>query len=219
MAYTEKDEKRLVELLQKIEDGKKHEYSAPTYKDTPYLKEMQDIVKNHLDSEQPYDKDTLTDSISVLRYLAGSYEKMCRVLYAEEMCKRVLELRSELYKRYSLTEEGCDDDYYRALRLRNYYKKDDCKDLSTLMSEILPESSRIKIEAEVSKYYPSIKRDPIELSEKYLSVIDEVERRMDEAGADKMHTFERIDLKTQLLSEYGVFWRSEIILNPNVHFD
>ena len=87
------------------------------------------------------------------------------------------------------------------------------------MSEILPESSRIKIEAEVSKYYPSIKHDPIELSEKYLSVIDEVERRMDEAGADKMHTFERIDLKTQLLSEYGVFWRSEIILNPKVHFD
>lgn len=219
MAYTEKDEKRLVELLQKIEDGKEHEYSAPTYKDTPYLKEMQDIVKNHLDSEQPYDKDTLTDSISVLRYLAGSYEKMCRVLYAEEMCKRVLELQSELYKRYSLTEEGCDDDYYWALRLRNYYKKDDCKDLSTLMSEILPESSRIKIEAEVSKYYPSIKHDPIELSEEYLSVIDEVERRMDEAGADKMHTFERIDLKKRLLSEYGVFWRSEIIMNPNVHFD
>ncbi|MGO5077587.1 hypothetical protein ACTQ3J_07155 [Oscillospiraceae bacterium LCP25S3_E3] len=219
MAYTEKDEKRLVELLQKIEDGKKHEYSAPTYKDTPYLKEMQDIVKNHLDTEQPYDKDTLTDSISVLRYLAGSYEKMCRVLYAEEMCKRVLELQSELYKRYSLTEDGCDDDYYRALRLRNYYKKDTCEDLSKLMSEILPESSRIKIEEEVSKNYPSIKRDPIELSEEYLSVIDEVERRMDEAGADKMHTFERIDLKAQLLSEYGVFWRSEIIMNPKVHFD
>lgn len=219
MAYTEKDEKRLVELLQKIEDGKKHEYSAPTYKDTPYLKEMQEIVKNYLNTEKLYDKDTLTDSIFVLRYLAESYEKMCRVLYAEEMRKRILELQSELYKRYSLTEEGCDDDYFKALRLRNYYKKDDCKDLSTLMSEILPESSRIKIEEEVSKNYPSIKRDSIELSEEYLSVIDEVERRMDEAGADKMHTFERIDLKAQLLSEYGVFWRSEIIMNPKVHFD
>lgn len=219
MAYTEKDEKRLVELLQKIEDGKKHEYSAPTYKDTPYLKEMQEIVKNYLNTEKPYDKDTLTDSIFVLRYLAESYEKMCRVLYAEKMRKRILELQSELYKRYSLTEEGCDDDYFKALRLRNYYKKDDCKDLSTLMSEILPESSRIKIEEEVSKNYPSIKRDPIELSEEYLSVIDEVERRMDGAGADKMHTFERIDLKAQLLSEYGVFWRSEIIMNPKVHFD
>lgn len=219
MAYTEKDEKRLVELLQKIEDGKEHEYSAPTYKDTPYLKEMQEIVKNYLNTEKPYDKDTLTDSIFVLRYLAESYEKMCRVLYAEEMRKRILELQSELYKRYSLTEEGCDDDYFKALRLRNYYKKDDCKDLSTLMSEILPESSRINIEEEVSKNYPSIKRDPIELSEEYLSVIDEVERRMDEAGADKMHTFERIDLKAQLLSEYGVFWRSEIIMNPKVHFD
>ena len=86
MAYTEKDEKRLVELLQKIEDGKEHEYSAPTYKDTPYLKEMQDIVKNHLDSEQPYDKDTLTEYLCLGIWQV--HTKKCAECFMPKKCAK-----------------------------------------------------------------------------------------------------------------------------------
>lgn len=58
-----------------------------------------------------------------------------------------------------------------------------------------------------------------ELSDEYLAVIDEVEQRIDEANTGDMHNFERIKLKSQLLKEYGIDWKSEIELNPNVRFD
>ena len=219
MAYTDCCQKRLIELAKSIESHKEHQYAAPTYKDVPALNEMAQIVKTQLESEKMHDKSTLTDSITVLRYLADAFESMWRIAYTVKYHARLLELQAELYERFSETDDNFADDYYKALRARNYYQNDDCADLKRLARIILPTEDCKDIENRLIGQKQRLLRDPVELSEKYLSVIDEVERKIDESGIDKGLTHGRVQLKAKLLNEYGIDWKSVICLNPNVHFD
>lgn len=219
MPYSYNDSKKLEQLLQQIESYKEHENASPTFRASQALKSIYDIVVSHLEKVPEHDKDTLTDSIAVLRYLTVSYMRMCRIAYAQKTSDRLIALEKELYVSFSVIDEECEDDYYNALRLRNYYEKCDIDDLSEAVAEMIPDSRRKEIEAGVKDRYPLLKHDVIELSDKYLSVIDETERRMYELGADNMTGFEKMKLRKKLLSEYGVEWKSPVELNPNVIFD
>ena len=70
---------------------------------------------------------------------------------------------------------------------------------------------------------PTLQYDPVEDSEAYLSVIDEVERRLyEELKNEPRHMgfcFEYWSAKRDLLAEYGIEWRSPGIMNPRVMFD
>ena len=63
-----------------------------------------------------------------------------------------------------------------------------------------------------------IKNDPVEKTEEYLAVIDEVEERIDK---DKTMDFcmEYWNLKAEYLFEHGIIWRSPAQINPGVMFD
>ena len=111
------------------------------------------------------------------------------------------------------------DDYYIALRARNYYGKDSCDDLVELAKKLLPEDKRKEVEKEIFEDFHPLKHDPVELTPMYLSVIDEVERRMDTDEVKNMHHFQRSDVFRQLLREYGIEWRPVTLLNPGVRFD
>ena len=70
---------------------------------------------------------------------------------------------------------------------------------------------------------PRLKYDSVEDSEAYLSVIDEVERRLyEELKGEPRHMgfcFRYWSAKSELLAEYGIKWRSPRIMNPRVMFD
>ncbi|MGN0114154.1 MAG: hypothetical protein ACI396_02390, partial [Acutalibacteraceae bacterium] len=218
MPYTEQNVKRIAELIQEIEARKEHEYAAPTYKDSAALAEIAGIVNAQLDTQQTWDEDALCNSILAVRYLAEEYKKMWRCAVSVRYYNKLIELTAMLADIFSVTQEISSDDYYSALRARNYYSHDDCADLSELAAKFLSDDKRRQIESDVFARYPDIKYDSVELSDKYLSVIDEVERRMYELSADKMHGLEQAGLKAKLLSEYGIHWRSVMELNPNMHF-
>ena len=70
---------------------------------------------------------------------------------------------------------------------------------------------------------PTLQYDPIEDSEAYLSVIDEVERRLYDELKDEPRgmgsCFLYWSAKRDLLAEYGIEWRSPGVMNPRVMFD
>jgi len=67
----------------------------------------------------------------------------------------------------------------------------------------------------------TLKRDPVEMTEGYLAVIDEVERKVEENmdfhGRGSCH--QRWSLTREYLEEYGIVWRSLGAMNPRFHFD
>ena len=223
MAYSEKSAARLAALHGEIEARKEHEFAAPTYR----------TVFNQLESEHEHDRDTVEDSIAVLRYLAESYENMGRTACALPLRKKVLELDAELAARFgnseafvdenteeaSAVKEGIESDYYCALKARNRYGRDECADLREIAAGLLPLDKQIQIEKNVFENYPMLVRDSVELSEEYLAVIDEVERLLEEECGENAHPLETAQAKARLLSERGILWRSEMQLNPGVLFD
>lgn len=63
-----------------------------------------------------------------------------------------------------------------------------------------------------------LRRDPVEKTEEYLAVIDEVEAQIDcEHDAELCFSFWAV--KAQLLLARGILWRSPAALNPGVLFD
>lgn len=108
MAYSEKSAARLAALHGEIEARKEHEFAAPTYRDAAALAEIRQTVFNQLESEHEHDRDTVEDSIAVLRYLAENYENMGRTACALPLRKRCLSLMpnlrhgSEIPKRLSM---------------------------------------------------------------------------------------------------------------------
>ncbi len=218
MPYPQDVINRIIELVNEIERRKEHPNAAATYKDIPALKEIEKIVNTQL-SVNPSDLETLTDSVSAMRYLGNAYEYMWRIAYAVNYYKRLLELQVDLFKKFGEKDENAGDDYYIALRTRNYYRKDACDDLVELAKELLPDEKRKGIEKQIFEDFHPLKHDPIELTEAYLSVIDEVDRRMDTEEIKKMHFFQKNELFKELLKEYGIKWRPVTALNPNVHFD
>lgn len=219
MGYTEISVKRILELIKEIENRKEHPNAAATYKDVPALCEIDRIVKEQMALEETCDRDTLIDSLFAVRYLGSSYETMWRIAYANKYYKWLFDIHSELYRRFGEKDKELADDYYIALRARNYYGKDECSDLAELAKELLPEKKRLDIEKQILEDFHPLKHDPVELTDKYLAVIDEVDRRMDTEEYRKAHSFIRNERFRELLMEYGIEWEPVTSLNPGWHFD
>ena len=218
MPFVQEDLKRIVELYNIIESHKEHEYAVPTYKDSPYLSEMAELVLRQRDN----DIETLEEIIPALWYLTESYDKMCRAGMSVKYYTSLLRAHTELMK---LREYDNDDMerlkscFYLAVKARNYYEPDDCSDLVEIVSGSLPDERirELLLSAQENRR-GFIKNDPVEKTEEYLAVIDKVEEKIDKA---KQMNFclEKWDLKAQFLFEVGILWRSPAQLNPDVMFD
>lgn len=219
MAYTENSVKRILELIKEIEARKKHSNAATTYKDVPALQEIEGIVKEQMPSESPCDRDTLVDSIFAVRYLGNAYESMWRIAYANKYYKWLFDIHLELYRRFGEKDRELADDYYTALRARNYYGKDECDDLSEIAKELLSDMKRMNIEKQILEDFHPLKHDPVELTDEYLAVIDEVDRLMDVLENKSVHSFVRNERFQALLLQYGIKWEPMTSLNPGWHFD
>ena len=192
-----------------------------TYLAVPYLKETEEIVEAQLASESPYDKVTLLDSATIMRYLAEAYDRLGRFAVSVRYYKRAIELAAKLYTMYGEEMQDSSGMIYNALKVRNYYVDDDCEDIRELAITFISKELVDDVFSTVMKRRRNLKHDPVEMTEEYLAVIDEVDEKIEKnreyRGFGSCHHV--WSLKTDYLAEKGIVWKSPVVLNPRVRFD
>ena len=132
MPFTEERAERLKELFELIEQNGDCAAHELTYQAVPYLKETDELVKAQLASEEHYDRVTLLDSATIMRYLAEAYDRLGRFAVSVGYYKRAIELAAKLYTMYGEEMQDSSGMIYNALKARNYYVDDDCEDIRKL---------------------------------------------------------------------------------------
>ena len=221
MPFTEERAERLKELFELIEKNGDYNAYELTYQAVPYLVETDELVKAQLASEDSYDKVTLLDSATIMRYLAEAYDRLGRFAVSVRYYKRAIELAATLYTTYGEEMQDSSTMIYNALKARNYYVDDDCEDLRAQAFIFIPRDIVDDVFDTVMNRRRNLKHDPVEMTEKYLAVIDEVDEKIEKNR--EYHGFGSChhvwSLKTDYLAEKGIEWKSPVVLNPKVRFD
>ena len=221
MPFTEKRAERLKELFELIEKNGDYNAYELTYQAVPYLKETEEIVEAQLASESPYDKVTLLDSATIMRYLAEAYDRLGRFAVSVRYYKRAIELAAKLYTMYGEEMQDSSTMIYNALKARNYYVDDDCEDIREQALVFISKELVDDVFTTVMNRRRNLKHDPVEMTEEYLAVIDEVDEKIEKnrqlCGFGSCHHV--WSLKTDYLAEKGITWHSPVVLNPRVRFD
>lgn len=218
----ERVDKQIQELVQRIESRKEHEYAGATYRDVPDLKEIALLMKENFEPR----KEDLNYLFFMDLYLAEKYESLTRMSIAAAYRLTAILIAEKLNKEYHYTEEimkHLEENFSLLLRDRNFFVDDDCVDcLNGMKATYLLDNETIdRIYQKRMARRRNLKNDPVEMSEAYLEVIDEVEEKIDKLQKKKyMGTcFEIWDLKQQFLAEKGITWTPPNLLNPGVMFD
>ena len=221
MPFTKERAERLKELFELIEKNGDYNSYELTYQAVPYLKETDEIVKAQLASEEPYDKVTLLDSATIMRYLAEAYDRLGRFAVSVRYYKRAIELAATLYTMYGEEMQDSSGMIYNALKARNYYVDDDCEDIRELALVFISKELVDDVFDTVMNRRRNLKHDPVEMTEEYLAVIDEIDEKIEKNR--QHHGFGSChhvwSLKTDYLAEKGIEWKSPVVLNPRVRFD
>lgn len=221
MPFTEERAERLKELFELIEKNGDYNAYELTYRAVPYLKETEEIVKAQLALESPYDKVTLLDSATIMRYLAEAYDRLGRFAVSVRYYKRAIELAATLYTMYGEEMQDSSGMIYNALKARNYYVDDDCEDIREQALVFISTDIVDDVFNTVMKRRRNLKHDPVEMTEEYLAVIDDVDEKIEKNR--QHHGFGSChhvwSLKTDYLAEKGITWHSPVVLNPRVRFD
>ena len=221
MPFTEERAERLKELFELIEKNGDYNAYELTYLAVPYLKETEEIVEAQLASESPYDRVTLLDSATIMRYLAEAYDRLGRFAVSVRYYKRAIELAAKLYTMYGEEMQDSSGMIYNALKARNYYVDDDCEDIREQALVFISKDIVDDVFDTVMKRRRNLKHDPVEMTEEYLAVIDEVDEKIEKNREYRgfgscYHVW---SLKTDYLAEKGITWRSPAQLNPRFRFD
>ena len=221
MPFTEERAERLKELFELIEKNGDYNAYELTYLAVPYLKETEEIVEAQLASERPYDKVTLLDSATIMRYLAEAYDRLGRFAVSVRYYNRAIELAATLYTMYGEEIQDSSTMIYNALKARNYYVDDDCEDIREQALVFISTDIVDDVFDTVMNRRRNLKHDPVEMTEEYLAVIDEVDEKIEKnreyRGFGSCHHV--WSLKTDYLAEKGIEWKSPVVLNPRVRFD
>lgn len=212
------DEKRVVELAERINKRKEGKDSyASTYLDTPDLKELADIA-----SSATKDIESLSLAQEIYSFVAHEYESMGRFSVAATYRFKGLEVAKALKELDPNKEiDGLSDELRALLRDRNYYVDDDSHDVKELVKGLIDDNIIETYFSDMMAHRRFLKHDPVEMSEEYLAVIDEVEELIEKNRTLKGmgSCFEIWELKEKYLLERGIFWKSPQVLNPRVMFD
>ena len=221
MPFTEERAERLKELFELIEKNGDYNAYELTYQAVPHLLETEEIVEAQLASESPYDKVTLLDSATIMRYLAEAYDRLGRFAVSVRYYKKAVELAATLYTMYGEEMQDSSGMIYNALKARNYYVDDDCEDIREQALVFISTDIVDDVFDTVMKRRRNLKHDPVEMTEEYLAVIDEVDEKIEKnreyRGFGSCHHV--WSLKTDYLAEKGIEWKSPVVLNPRVKFD
>ena len=221
MPFSSERAERLKALFELIEKNGDYNAYELTYLAVPFLKETEEIVEAQLASESPYDKVTLLDSATIMRYLAEAYDRLGRFAVSVRYYNRAIELAAKLYTMYGEEMQDSSGMIYNALKARNYYVDDDCEDIREQALVFISTDIVDDVFDTVMKRRRNLKHDPVEMTEEYLAVIDEVDEKIEKnrqhRGFGSCHHV--WSLKTDYLAEKGIAWRSPVVLNPRVRFD
>ena len=221
MPFTKERAERLKELFELIEKNGDYNAYELTYQAVPYLKETEEIVEAQLASESPYDKVTLLDSATIMRYLAEAYDRLGRFAVSVRYYNRAIELAATLYTMYGEEMQDSSGMIYNALKARNYYVDDNCEDIRELAITFISKELVDDVFSTVMNRRRNLNHDPVEMTEEYLAVIDEVDEKIEKnreyRGFGSCHHV--WSLKTDYLAEKGIEWKSPVVLNPRVRFD
>lgn len=220
MPFTVERAERLKELLLWIESNGEDGDGELSYLAVPYLKKTDETVKAQLSESAP-DRETLHDSAVILHYLARAYDRLGRFAVSAAYYQRAIALAAALAENHGEHIEDESTMVYNALKARNYYVDDDCADLRPLALAFLGEATTADVFETVMSRRRNLKHDPVEATEEYLAVIDEVdewiEKNREYRGFGSCHHVWR--LKAEYLAKKGITWRSPAALNPRVRFD
>ena len=205
----------LIPLVKKLDKDDDHPYL--TYEDVPVLKEIDAL----LIANKEEDKETLFVAAVGYRILADGYATMGRFSVSAAYCFESIKIMKKSFDLYGERHSEANDMLYKLLRDRNYYVDDDCEDALPYLEGLIEREEITKLYEQRKKSRRMLKHDPVEMSEAYLKVIDEVERKIDENRTmEGMGScFEIWGLKEEYLAEKGIYWRSPALLNPRVRFD
>ena len=221
MPFTNERAERLKELFELIEKNGDYNAYELTYQAVPHLLETEEIVEAQLASESPYDKVTLLDSATIMRYLAEAYDRLGRFAVSVHYYKRAIELVATLYTMYGEEMQDSSGMIYNVLKARNYYVDDDCEDIREQALIFISKDIVDDVFDTVMNRRRNLKHDPVEMTEEYLAVIDEVDEKIEKnreyRGFGSCHHV--WSLKTDYLAEKGIEWKSPVVLNPRVRFD
>ena len=128
MPFLQEDLERIAELYNIIESHKEHEYAAPTYKDSPYLSEMAELVLRRWDN----DIETLEETIPALWYLTQAYDEMCRAGMSVKYYTPLLQAHTELMKLREYDIEDMEGLLYRT----DYINKAEYQSLDSACTSI-----------------------------------------------------------------------------------
>ena len=213
---------QIEEIVKRINGRKEHEYAGATYRDVPDLKEMMELASKNNENT----KEDLTSMFAIKLFVAEKYESMGRMSVGAKYRFEALEIADELNNKYQdaeITVKYLEECFKLLLRDRNFYVDDDCEDCLKLMTH-----ANLMDEKKVKQIYQSrmerrrnLKADPVEMSEEYLAVIDEVEKIIAEQDLNRgMGSCHAVwALKEELLAQRGINWSSPAALNPRVMFD
>lgn len=213
--YKKDQIERINQLITLIENRKKEDNTnIPSYKDIKNLKELETftyIELSHLPS--------LSMKIEILEYLIENYQYMGRFVLTYRLHNILLKDIIHMYNLEMASIDEISDLIYNAIKDRNYYIDDECLDIKEVVLTVLSENEFNTIFSKASKR--SLVHDKIEMTDEYLSVIDEVERKIDEQKilTGKSSCYEIWSLKKEFLLEYNIIWHTPKELNPRIMFD
>lgn len=222
MPFNKKETWRLECLLGKIKQTADPADDAElTFRAVPFLKEVDEIVTSRLKEETPPDRETLTDAVSIVHFLAEAYDRLGRPYVSVSYYERTLALLACLKKEHGEAPKDASGVLYSALKARNYYVDDDCGDLRALSYDVLPAEIVDDVFSTVLARRRNLRHDIVETTKAYQDVIDEVEEEIEgertSYGFGSCHQVWR--LKREALAKRGVVWRTPAMLNPRVRFD
>lgn len=218
--YTEENKNRALEIINEIEKTiAKRDFFVATYKDRPLLIELEKIAENGLDEQE----ESLLFAYDLFVYLAEKYTSMGRFPLSGKFNEKALNAAMLLKQKYGKESERVNEIYSNLLRDRNYYVDDNCKEIleAVIKSHVIGEDEAIRIHRNRMNRRRNLKHDPVEMTEEYLNVIDEIDEKIEK---NRKHygmgaCYEIWNLKQQFLLEKGIYWKSPFILNPGVIFD
>ena len=216
---SQESNQKIQELIKSIEGRKTDDNRGATYRDVFDLKEIESLIGKSLTN----DKDTLDTAYACYYYIAQSYTEMGRFSLAAKYRFKALETAKAFGLGGYGKLEDVDGVFFNLLRDRNYYVDDDCDDVVKLAREtkMISEAYIDKTWANRLKSRRSLKSDPVEMTDAYLAVIDEVEEKIEKNRTMRGmgSCFEVWELKGKYLAEKGIDWSSPSMLNPRVMFD
>lgn len=215
-------EKQVFEQIEKLINGVNDcviDDELKGYKASPLLKKIDELLHKNFDE----DKNYLSFAYHTNLFIAEAYKRMGRFSLAALYEEKALDIILKYAQILNTNDSDVIPLLQGLLRDRNYYINDDCQDLYDKLkaTNIIEPDLLQRIFDRLRARRRTLTHDPVEMSEAYLAVIDEVEEKIDQNRTFKGmgSCFEIWDLKQQYLLEKGIHWKSPSALNPRVMFD